>query len=168
MLNSLFLFLFLHLSGVIVVLPATSSPSHLIVFSTLICSLSSSASLPPLLTSSHMSSYSPPISDLDSLVSSCPAHVTPPLSSVVCHPPSILRVLPTVVCSSPVSLSSSSALLSLPLTPPVFSCLLLLLLLNNLISRAIIGPKPPLPAPAAHSLLPPIALFQIIAPSGSL
>ena len=53
MLNSLFLFLFLHLSGVIEVLPATSSPSHLIVFSTLICILSSSASLPPLQPSSH-------------------------------------------------------------------------------------------------------------------
>ena len=127
MLNSLFLFLFLHLSGVIVVLPATSPPSHLIVFFTLICILSSSASLPPLLTSSHI----PPISELASLVSSCPAHVTPPLSLVVCHPPSILHVLPTVVCSSPVSLSSSSALMSLPLTPPVFSCLLLLLLLNS-------------------------------------
>ena len=43
-------------------------------------------------------------------------------SSVVCHPPSFLRVLSTVVCSLPVSLSSFSALLSLPLTPP-FSCL---------------------------------------------
>ena len=57
-----------------------------------------------------------------SLVSSCPAHVTLPLSSVGCHPPSFQRVLPTVVCSSPVSLSSSSVLLSLHLTPPFFSC----------------------------------------------
>ena len=64
-----------------------------------------------------------------SSISSCPVHVTMPLSSVVCHPPSFLRVLPTVVCSSPVSLSSSSALPSLPLTPPFFSCLLSLLLL---------------------------------------
>ena len=46
-----------------------------------------------------------------------------PLSSVVCHPPSFLRVQPAVVCSSPVSLSSSSAFPSLPSTPPFFSCL---------------------------------------------
>ena len=64
-----------------------------------------------------------------SLVSSCPAHVTLPLSSVVCHRPSFLRILPTVACSSPVSLSSSSTLPSLPLTPPFFSCLPSLLLL---------------------------------------
>ena len=37
------------------VLPATSSPPHLIVFSTLLCLLSSSSSLPPLLPSSHLS-----------------------------------------------------------------------------------------------------------------
>ena len=37
------------------VLNATSSPPHLIVFSTLICLLSSSSSLPPLLPSSHLS-----------------------------------------------------------------------------------------------------------------
>ena len=73
--------------------------------------------------------HSPPISALSSLVSSCPAHVTLPLSSVVCHPPSFLHVLPTVVCASPVSLSSSSALPSLPLTPPFFACLPSLLLL---------------------------------------
>ena len=52
-----------------------------------------------------------------------------PLSSVVCHPPSFLRVLPTVVCPSPVSQLSSSALPSLPLTPPFFACLPSLLLL---------------------------------------
>ena len=112
------------------VLPATSSPPHLIVFSTLPCLLSSSSSsLPPLLPSSHLSQHSLPISALASRVSSCPAHVTLPLSSVVCHPPSFLRVLLTVVCFSPVSLSSSSALMSLPLTPPFFSCLPSLLLL---------------------------------------
>ena len=65
----------------------------------------------------------PPIPALASLVSSCPTHVTLPLSSVVCHPPSFLRVQPTVICPSPVSLSSSSAFPSLPLTPPFFSCL---------------------------------------------
>ena len=37
------------------VLPATFSPPHLIVFSTLLCLLSSSSSLPPLLPSSHLS-----------------------------------------------------------------------------------------------------------------
>ena len=93
------------------VLPATFSPPHLIVFFTLLCLLSSSSSLPLLLSSSHIS---PPISALASLVSSCPPHVTLPLSSVVCHPPSFLRVQPTVICSSPVSMSSSSALQSLP------------------------------------------------------
>ena len=68
------------------VLPATFSPHHLIVFSTLLCLLSSSSRRPPLLSSSHLSSHSPPISALTSLVSYCPAHVTMPLSSVVCHP----------------------------------------------------------------------------------
>ena len=75
------------------VLPATFSPPRLLFFSTLLCLLSSSSSLPPLLSSSHLSLHSPPISVLASLVSSCPAHVTLPLSSVVCHPPSFLRVL---------------------------------------------------------------------------
>ena len=56
--------------------------------STLLCLLSSSSSLPPLLLSSHLSYHSPPISALASLVSSCLVHVTLPLSSVVCHPPS--------------------------------------------------------------------------------
>ena len=102
------------------VLSATSSPPHLMVFSTLPCLLSSSSSLPPLLPSSHLSQHSPPISALAALVSSCPPHVTLPLSSVVCHPPSFLRVLPTVVCSSPVSLSSSSALLSALATLAIF------------------------------------------------
>ena len=37
------------------VLPATFSPPHLIVFSTLLCLLSSSSSLPPRLPSSHLS-----------------------------------------------------------------------------------------------------------------
>ena len=36
------------------VMPATSSPPHLIVFSTLVCLLPSSSSLPPLLPSSHL------------------------------------------------------------------------------------------------------------------
>ena len=75
------------------VLSATSSPPHLIVFSTLPCLLSSSSSLPPLLSSSHISQHNPPISALASLVSSCPPHVTLPLSSVVCHPPSFLDTL---------------------------------------------------------------------------
>ena len=101
-------------------LSATSSPPHLMVFSTLPCLLSSSSSLPPLLPSSHLSEHSPPISALASLVSSCPPHVTLPLSSVVCHPPSFLRVLPTVVCSSPVPLSSSSALLFALATLAIF------------------------------------------------
>ena len=77
-------------------LPATFSPPHLLVFSALLCLLSSSSSLPPLLSSSHLSLHSPPISALASLVSSCPALVTLPLSSVVYHPPSFLRVQPTV------------------------------------------------------------------------
>ena len=102
--------------------PTTSSSPHLIVFSTLLCLLSSFSSLPSLLPSSHLSQHSHPIAALASLVSSCPAHVTLSLSSVAWHPPSFQRVLPTVVCSSPVSLSSSSALLSLHLTPPFFSC----------------------------------------------
>ena len=99
------------------VLSATSSPPHLIVFSTLPCLLSSSSSLPP--SPLRLSQHSPPISALASLVSSCPPHVTMPLSSVVCHLPSFLRVLPTV-CSSPVSLSSSSALLSALVTLAIF------------------------------------------------
>ena len=37
------------------VLPATFSPPHLLFFSTLLCFLSSSSSLPPLLSSSHLS-----------------------------------------------------------------------------------------------------------------
>ena len=111
------------------VLPATFSPHHLIVFSTLLCLLSSSSRRPPLLSSSHLSSHSPPTSALTSLVFYCPAHVTLPLSSVVCHPPSFLRVQPTVICSSPVTMSNSSALPSLPLTPPFFACLPSLLLL---------------------------------------
>ena len=81
------------------VLPATFSPPHLLFFSTLLCLLSSSSSLPPLLSSSHLSLHSPPISVLASLVSSCPALVTLPLSSVVGHRPSFLRVQPTVICS---------------------------------------------------------------------
>ena len=88
------------------VLPATSSPPHLIVYSTLLCLFVffflQSSSYPAFLTS-----HSPPVSALASLVSSCHPHVTLPLSSVVCHPPSFLRVLPTVICSSQVSLSSS-------------------------------------------------------------
>ena len=110
-------------------MPATFSSPHLLFFSTLLCILSSSSSVPPLLSSSHLSLHSPPISVLASLVSSCPAHVTLPLSSLVFHRPSFLRVQPTVICSSPVSLSSSTALPSLPLTPPFFACLLSLLLL---------------------------------------
>ena len=110
-------------------LSATSPTPHLIAFSTLLCLLSSSFSLLPLLSSLHLSKHSPPISALALIVSSCPPHVTLPLSSVACHPPSFLRVLPTVVCSSPGSLSSSSALLSIPLTQPFFSCLPSLLLL---------------------------------------
>ena len=85
-----------------------------------------SSSSPAFLTSLLTQS---PISALVSLVSSCPPRVTLPPSSAVCYPPSFLRVLPTVVCSSSDSLSSSSALPSLPLPPPCFSCLPSLLLL---------------------------------------
>ena len=89
------------------VLPATVSPLHLIVFSTLLCLLSSSSGLPALLPSSHLfitvlPSQPRPHSSPPALH----AHVTLPLSLVVCHPPSFLRVQPTVICSSPVSLSS--------------------------------------------------------------
>ena len=108
------------------VLPATSPPPHLSLFDpplSLVFFFQSSSS-PAFLTS-----HSPPISALASLVSSCPLHVTLPLSSVVCHPPSFLHVQPTVICSSPVSRSSSSSLQSLPLTPPFFACLPSLLLL---------------------------------------
>ena len=92
-------------------MPATFSLPHLLVFSIILCLLSSSSSLPPLLPSSHISLHSPPISALASLVSSCPAIVTLPLSSVIGHRLSFLRIQPTVICSWPVSLSSSSALL---------------------------------------------------------
>ena len=81
------------------VMPATFSLPHLLVFSTLLCLVSSSSSLPPLQSSSHLSLHSPPISVLASLVSSCPALVTLPLSSVIGHRPSFLRVQPTVICS---------------------------------------------------------------------
>ena len=67
-------------------------------------------------TASSDSLFHPPLSRscllLPVFLLSCLLHVIMPLSSVVCHPPSFLRVLPTVVCSSSVSLSSSSALLS--------------------------------------------------------
>ena len=76
-------------------MPATFSLPHLLVFSTLLCLVSSSSSLPPLLPSSHLSLHSPPISALASLVSSCPALVTLSLSSVIGHRPSFLRVQPT-------------------------------------------------------------------------
>ena len=99
-------------------------PQH---FHRLICwsfppSSVSSLLLPVFLLSClpHISLNSPPISSLVSLVSSCSPQVTLPLSSVVCHRPSFLRVQPTVVCSLQVSLSSSSTLPSLPLTPPFF------------------------------------------------
>ena len=54
------------------VLPATFSLPHLLFFSTLLSLLSSSSSLPPLLSSSRLSLHSPPISVLASLASSCP------------------------------------------------------------------------------------------------
>ena len=78
------------------VLPATFSPPHLIVFSTLLCLLSSSSSLPPLLPSSHLSQHSPPISALASLVSSCLHHIS----------------LNTVLLSQPWPPSSPPALLT--------------------------------------------------------
>ena len=98
------LFLFFPLSGVRCCLQLFHrlicySPPHLLFFSTLLCLLSSSSSLPALLSSSHLSLHSPPISVLASLVSSCPALITLPLSSVVGHRPSFLRVQPTVICS---------------------------------------------------------------------
>ena len=82
-----------------------------------------SSSSPAFLTSLSTQSA------LASLVSSCPPHVTLPLSSVVCHPPSFLRVMSTVIFSSLVSLSSYCAFSSLPLTPPFSSCLPSLLFL---------------------------------------
>ena len=112
---SLSLPLFPFISGE--VLPATFSPPNLLLVSTLLCLLSSSSIFTPLLSTSHLSLHSPPISVLASRVSSCPAHVTLLLSSVVFHRPSFLRDQPTVICSSPVSLSSTTALPSLPLTP---------------------------------------------------
>ena len=102
------------------VLSATSSPPHMIVFSTLPCLLSSS-SLPPLLPSSHLSQHSPPISALASLVSYCPPHVTLPLSSVVCHPPSFLRVLSGSAHCSLLLTNLSVKLLCTPVCPR-YSC----------------------------------------------
>ena len=82
------------------VLPATFSPPHLLFFSTLLCLLSSSSSLPSLLSSSHLSLHSPPISVLASLLpcsrnsaapfgslssailSTCPAHCNLLLTSL--------------------------------------------------------------------------------------
>ena len=85
-------FLFSPLSGVRCCLQLFSPP-HLLVFSTIVCLLSSSSSLPPLLSSSHLSLHSPSISALASLVSSCHAHVILPLSSVVCRHPVIRHPL---------------------------------------------------------------------------
>ena len=85
-------------------MPATSSPSHLIVFSTLPCLLSSSSSLPPLLASSHLSYHSPPISDgLPRFL--CPAHCSPLLTNLslkllctpVSSPNSIILLLSALV-----------------------------------------------------------------------
>ena len=93
---------------------------HLIVFSTLLCLLSSSSSLPPLLSSSHLSSHSPPISALTSLLpcSRNYAALLGSLSSAILSTcPAHCNLLLTV------SLSNSSALPSLPLTPPFFACL---------------------------------------------
>ena len=79
-------------------LPPTAPPPDLIVFSTL-CLFSSSASLRPLLPSSHCSFHRPPISALVSLVSCCPPHVTQPLSSLVLlfFVPSCFRILAAFV-----------------------------------------------------------------------
>ena len=104
------------------VLPATSLLPHRRVFSILVCLLPSSSSLPPLLSSSQIA-FNTVLTSQPWPPSPSPRNVTLPLSLVICHPPSFLRVLPTVVCSSSVSLSSSSAIPSLPLTPPFFSCL---------------------------------------------
>ena len=64
-------------------------------------------------TASSDSLFHPPLSLVFFFQSSSsPAFLTSltlPLPSVVCHPPFFLRVLPIVVCSSPGSLSSSSA-----------------------------------------------------------
>ena len=88
-----------------VLLATSSSPHlnviHLPVCSTLLCLLSSSSSLPPLLLSSVLPSQPWPPSSPPALLT----YITLPVSSVVCHPPSFLRVQPTVICSSPVSLS---------------------------------------------------------------
>ena len=95
------------------VLTATSSPPlYLVLF---FQSPSSPAFLTSLLAQSSILSLG-----LPRLILPCShnsAALFGSLSSV------ILNVLPTAVCSSPVSLSSSSALMYLPLTPQFFSCL---------------------------------------------
>ena len=65
------------------------------------------------------------------LVSPCPPHATLSLSSVICYQPSLLRVLPTVVCSSPASLSVKL------LCTSVSSLNSTILLLSALFTRAI-------------------------------
>ena len=95
------------------VLPATFSPPHLLFFSTLSCLL-----------------HSPPISALASLVSSCPALITLPLSPVVCHRPSflscpahcnlLLTSLSVTLLCTPVSFNSTILCLSALVTLAIF------------------------------------------------
>ena len=89
-------------------LPATFSPPHLIVFSTLLCLLFSSSSLPPLLSSSHLSIDLPRLllpcssnsaalfgSLSSAILSTCPAHCNLLLTSLsvklLCTPVSSLN-----------------------------------------------------------------------------
>ena len=91
--------LFHHPLSLVFFLPSSSSPAF----------------LTSLLTqSSHLSL------DLPRLLLPCSLNFAVLFGSL--SSPSFQRVLPTVACFSPVSLSSSSALLSLPLTPPFCSC----------------------------------------------
>ena len=89
------------------VLPTTSSPPHLIVFSTLLCLMSYFYSLPPLLPSSSLLTQSSHLSiDLPRLLLPCSRNSA-------AHPPSFQRVLPTVVklLRAPVSSLNSTILL---------------------------------------------------------
>ena len=94
--------------------------------------MSSSSSLPPLLSSSHLSSHSPPISALTSLVSYCPAHVTNSaalfgslLSAILSTCPAHCNLLLTslsvkLLCTTVSSLNSTILRLSALVTLAIF------------------------------------------------
>ena len=110
------------------VLPATVSPRHLIVFSTLLCLLSSYSGLPPLLPSSHLFITvlpSQPIG-IPRLLLPCSRNSAALFGSlyVIRHP----FYVPSPLYSAPRQ-SLCQAILSLPLTPPFSACLPSLLLL---------------------------------------